>query len=232
MSFGSDPGRDDGSPLPANIVIPDDARDLDRDLLAYRRELRARRRQERLLRLLRPLRRHGLVGHGTIVPMIATCVALSMLAGVLLSAVAVGPASAPTVPPGLVKLPSGTFTVGGTSRPVRELRSVALALIPPGCACDQALRQLATDAHTAHAGLYFVGEGRAIPQIPALTARDGGGTTTAAADPGNVLGAAYRPSGLTVVLVYNDGTSQVSRGISLTFPITSGALRAVSGPGR
>ena len=41
MSFASGPGRDDGGLPPVNIVIPDDARDLDRDVLAYRRELRA-----------------------------------------------------------------------------------------------------------------------------------------------------------------------------------------------
>ena len=40
MSFASGPGRDDGSLPPVNIVIPDDARELDRDVLAYRRELR------------------------------------------------------------------------------------------------------------------------------------------------------------------------------------------------
>jgi hypothetical protein len=228
LSFGSDPGWDDGGP--ANIVIPDDARELDRDLLAYRRELRSRRRRERLMRLLAPLRRLGLGRHGAMV--IAACVALSMVAGVLLSAVAVGPASAPTVPPGLARLPSGTFTVEGASRPVRGLRSAALALVPPDCGCDQALQMLAQDSRAASADLYFVGEGRAIPQIPALTARDGGGAARAAADPGNVLAAAYRPSGLTVVLVYSDGTSQVSRGISVTFPVSSSALRAVAGPGR
>lgn len=228
MSFGSDPGRDDGGPSPANIVIPDDARELARDVLAYRREQRARRRQERVARLLRPLRRLG--GYGAIVPMIATCAALSMVAGVLLSVLAIGPASAPTL--ATYGLPSGTFTVNGASRPVRGLRSTALALIPPGCACDQVLRQLSADAHTARAGLYFVGEGRAIPQIQALTTRDGHGVAAAAADPGNVLAAAYRPSGLTVVLIYSDGTAQVSRGISMDFPIQLSALRALAHPGR
>ncbi|MBO0801754.1 MAG: hypothetical protein J2P25_01575 [Nocardiopsaceae bacterium] len=115
MSFGSEPGRDDGGPPPANIVIPDDARELARDVLAYRREQRARRRREWLMRLLRPARwrdpflrhdpgrgddpgEHGLGGHGAILPLIATCVALSMLAGAMLSVITITPASAPTVP--------------------------------------------------------------------------------------------------------------------------------------
>ena len=49
MSF-SEPGRDDGNLPPVNIVVPDDARELDRDVLAYHRELRARRRRQRLTR--------------------------------------------------------------------------------------------------------------------------------------------------------------------------------------
>lgn len=240
MSFGSDPGRDDSGLPPANIVIPDDARDLDRDLLAYRREQRARRRRERLMRLLRPLSRHGLDGRGTILPVIATFVALSLLAGVMLSVITISPASAPTVSPpvstpsaaGLTELPRGTFTVGGRSEPVRSLRSAALALVPPGCACDQELRQLSREAVTARVGVYFVGEGGAVRQIPALTRRDGSGVAAAASDPGNVLGAAYRPVGLTVLLVYSDSTSRMRRDLPAGFRFAPSALRALTGPGR
>ena len=74
MSFASEPGRDDGNLPPVNIVIPDDARELDRDVLAYRRELRAKRRRQRLMRLLRPFRTLGFGGHAAIIPLIATCV--------------------------------------------------------------------------------------------------------------------------------------------------------------
>ena len=260
MSFGSDPGRDDGGLPPVNIDIPDDARELDRDVLAYRREQRAKRRRARLIRLLRPLRALGLGGHGTMLPLIAACVALSMLAGAMLSVVTISPASAPTVSPratarpgtasgaagpasmsppgsaaplpaGLTELPAGTFMVGGTTEQVRTLRSVALALVPPNCACDQALRQLARQADAARVGLYLVGENGAIPHIPALTTRDGGGVAMAAADSGNVLGAAYRPAGLTAVLVYSDGTARVHRSLPADFQLGP-ALRALTRPGR
>ena len=40
---------------PLDIQIPDDARELDRDVLAYHRELRAKRRRNRLRRLAGPL---------------------------------------------------------------------------------------------------------------------------------------------------------------------------------
>ena len=76
MSFASEPGRDDGSLPPVNIVIPDDARELDRDVLAYRREMRAKRRRQRLLRLFRPFRGPEFGGHAAIIPLIAVCLAI------------------------------------------------------------------------------------------------------------------------------------------------------------
>lgn len=257
MSFGSDPGQDDNGLPPANTVIPDDARELDRDLLAYRREQRARRCREWLTGLLRPLRWLGLDGHVSILPVIAICAALFMLAGVMLSVLAIGPASAPTVPPpaaspppsegayapadgtateaplppGLTELPPGTFTVTGTRVPVRDMRSAALALVPADCGCDRELARLAGQASAAHVGLYFVGEGGSIPQIPAMTIRDGGGVAAAAADPGNVLDAAYNPEGLTVLLVYSDSTARVSRHLPAGFQLGP-ALGALTRPGR
>lgn len=243
MSFGSDPGRDDSGLPPANIVVPDDARELDREVLAYRREQRIRRRHQRLMRLLRPLRRFGPGRQGSILPLIATCVALSMLAGALLSVVTISPASAPTVAPpvaeppsatlpaGLAKLPAGTFTLAGQTEPVRAVTSAAIALIPPNCACDAALRQLAAQAAAARVGVDFVGVGKAIPQVPALTNRDGGRAAVAGADTGNVLGAAYRPAGLTVLLVYSDGTARVRRGLPPGFQLGP-TLRSLTSAGR
>ena len=62
MSFASEPGRDDGSLPPVNIVIPDDARELDRDVLAYHREMRALRRRQRLAAALPPVPGAGSAG--------------------------------------------------------------------------------------------------------------------------------------------------------------------------
>lgn len=256
MSFGSDPGQDDNGLPPANTVIPDDARELDRDLLAYRREQRARRRRAWLAGLLRPLRWLGLDGHASILPAIATCAALFMLAGVALSVLTIGPASAPTVSPpaspppsqgqyvppdgtsteaplpaGLTELPPGTFTVTGTRVPVRTMRSAVLALVPPDCACDRELARLAGQANAAHVGLYFVGEGGTIPQIPAMTIRDGGGVAAAAADPGNVLDAAYNPEGLTLLLIYSDSTARVKRHLPAGFQLGP-ELGTLTKPGR
>jgi len=240
VSFASEPGRDDGSLPPENIVIPDDARELDRDVLAYHRELRARRRRERLLRLFAPFTRRGLGGHAAILPLIATCVALSMLAGAMLSVVAISPASAPTVPvppqasvvpatvpADLTSLPAGTVELNGRNQPVRSLVSSAIALVPADCDCGSALRRLASQVVAAHVGLYFAASGSAIADLKGLAARYGGGAAVAVYDRANVLGAAYRPTGLTVLLVYHDATAQVRRDLPPDFQLSAalGGLR-------
>jgi hypothetical protein len=251
VSFASEPGRDDGNPPPVNIVIPDDARDLDRDVLAYHREQRAWRRRQRLLRLLGPLRSRESGGQAAILPLAATCVALSMLAAAMLSVVAISPASAPTLTgppqssagppqssagphgqqPALTSLPTGTVQLDGRAEPVRSLASSALALVPAGCNCGPALSRLAGQAAAAHVGLYFVGAGAAIPQLASLTARYGGGTAKAVYDTGDVLAAAYHPDGLTVLLVYSDVTADVRRNLPPDFQLTP-ELRQLTQPGK
>lgn len=247
MSFASGPGRDDGSLPPVNFVIPDDARDLDRDVLAYRRELRAKRRRQRIMRLLGPLRRRGISGQAAILPLIATCVALSMLAGAMLSVITISPASAPTLskpPPvsanpsanssaaaaDLTSLPAGTVQLDGRSVAVRSLVSSALALVPADCGCGSALRRLATQAAAAHVGLYFVGSGAAIRQLATLTAQYGGGAAAAVYDTGNVLAAKYHPAGVTVLLVYSDATARVRRNLPVGFQLGP-ELHQLSQPG-
>jgi hypothetical protein len=242
VSFASGAGRDDGSLPPVNIVIPDDARELDRDVLAYRRELRARRRRQRIMRLFGPLRRRGLSGQAAILPLIATCVALSMLAGAMLSVMTISPAKAPTVsgpqaaatagtPAGLTELPAGNVRIDGGIEPVRSLVSSALALIPAGCDCGTALRRLADQATAAQVSLYFVGSGAVMPQLASLTAQYGEGAALAVYDTGNLLGAAYHPAALTVLLVYSDATAAVRTNLPAGFQLTS-ALRELGQPGR
>ena len=90
----NDPGRDDGGLPPLNVKIPDDARELEREVLAYHREVRSVRRRARLRRILRPF-----AVPGAAVPLIAIGAALSMVAGAMLSVLTISPASAPTHPP-------------------------------------------------------------------------------------------------------------------------------------
>jgi len=80
VNVGGEPDRDDFGLPPVDIEIPDDARELDRDVQAYRRELRALRRQKRMGRLHAPLTRNGLV-----LPLLAGCLAMVLISGVLLT---------------------------------------------------------------------------------------------------------------------------------------------------
>ncbi|HEV2536201.1 MAG TPA: hypothetical protein VGU21_01685, partial [Streptosporangiaceae bacterium] len=76
---------------PLDIQIPDDARELDRDVLAYHREQRAQRRRHRLRRLTGPF-----AGQATVMPLLASILAVCLVAGAMLSVATFGPgATAP-----------------------------------------------------------------------------------------------------------------------------------------
>jgi hypothetical protein len=86
VNQGGDTGHDDYGLPRVDIQIPDDARELDRDVQAYHRELRALRRHERSLRWRAPLRRSGMI-----VPLIAGCLVLAMVAGMVLTMFSANP---------------------------------------------------------------------------------------------------------------------------------------------
>lgn len=236
MNPGGEPGRDEGGLPPVDIEIPDDARELDREVLAYHREQRARRRRARWDRVLGPLR-----GHGAILPLIVGCVALSMLAGTLLSVFSISPAAAPVLsrsagpapksavaPPGdgRGRLPGGTVVVSGKAKPVGGLVSAVLALVPARCHCDTALQQLTTQAARASVQVYFVGTANAMTDVTQLARRDGQGRAVAVKDAENVLGSAYHPAGLTVVFVRADASTTVQRNLNPGFHLED-QLRAL-----
>jgi hypothetical protein len=77
---GGEPERDETGLPPVDIEIPDDARDLDRDVQAYYREQRALRRQQRGRRMRGSLARDGIV-----LPLLACCLILALITGTLLT---------------------------------------------------------------------------------------------------------------------------------------------------
>ena len=87
MNPGGGSGRDEP---PLDIQIPDDARELDREVIAYHREQRARRRRTRLRKLTAPFG-----GQGTIMPLLASILAVCLVAGAMLSVATFGPSTAP-----------------------------------------------------------------------------------------------------------------------------------------
>lgn len=80
MNQGGEPEHDDYGLPRVDIQIPDDARELYDDVLAYHRELRALRRRQRSVRWRTPLRRSS-----SIVPVIAGCLVVAMIASMVLT---------------------------------------------------------------------------------------------------------------------------------------------------
>lgn len=90
MNQGGEPGHDDDGLPRVDIEIPDDARELYRDVQAYHRELRALRRHQRSFRLRAPLRgplRRG----GFILPLVAGCLILALMSGIMLTVYSADP---------------------------------------------------------------------------------------------------------------------------------------------
>ena len=224
MNAGSDPDRDDFGLPPIDIVVPDDARELDRDMQAYQRELRALRRKRRVSRLRGPLTRDGMV-----LPLLAGCLMLALLTSTLLimfaadqtgapdqsrpTATQSQPSNTPTTQPAPGQLngllPTATVKIRGKPIPLRTVTAAmasVLTLVPPDCKCASALRQLADQAARAHVLVYFVGTPQVMQQLSGLATATGQPTSRVAEDTDNVLGPTYQQKGLTAVLVRRDGT--------------------------
>ena len=113
MNLGGDPERDDFGLPPVDIEIPDDARELDRDVQAYHRELRAQRRRRRARRLHGPLTRDGMV-----LPLLAGCLVLALISGTLLTLFSAGQTDMPGLPGRAAARPATTAagrTAGSTT---------------------------------------------------------------------------------------------------------------------
>jgi hypothetical protein len=215
VSRGGEPERDDYPLPPVDIEIPDDARELDRDVQAYHRELRALRRQRLLRRLGGPIARDGMV-----LPLLASCLALTLLAGTLLTMFTTRradapvtqtqtPATPPPASPGVGEiggpLPASTVQADGKTVDLRGLRTAVLALVPAGCHCAAAARQVSIQASAANVAVYLVAVGGSLDQVKTIARQHRNATTHVASDTYGALSGAYHPSGLTVVLVDHVG---------------------------
>jgi hypothetical protein len=223
-----DPDPDDYGLPRVDVVVPDDARELDRDVLAYRREERRRRRRRRLRRVVRPVTRFGVA-----IPIIAGALLVALISGALMTAfgprpaprpkgiaLAPSPAAAPGEVGGL--LPAGSVDVVNrdkNARDLRDLRPAVFGIVPPGAQCPGVVAALAGSAHEY--GIRFLlvadprpaGDRRPVPlkdvKACAGTAHDG--TPEILEDAKALLAGAYTPApgsagaGLTAVFVQPDG---------------------------
>jgi hypothetical protein len=226
VNAGGDPDRDDFGLPPIDIVIPDDARELDRDVQAYQRELRALRRKRRVSRLRGPLTRDGMV-----LPLLAGCLMLALLTSTLLIMFAADQTGAPDLPRSTATqsqpkntpttqpaagqlnglLPAATVKISGKAvalRTVTAAMASVLTLVPVDCKCASELRQLTSEAARADVLVFLVGTPAAAPQLGGLAAAAGQPSSrlTVAEDTDNVLGRTYGQEGLTAILVRRDGT--------------------------
>ncbi len=109
---------------PLDIQVPDDARELDRDVLAYHRELRAQRRRRWLRGLTGPI-----AGRGTLMPVLASILAVCLVAGAMLSVATFSPATTgdQTRPPATATASSPPATPKTSTAPAASAASPAQA---------------------------------------------------------------------------------------------------------
>jgi hypothetical protein len=212
VDIGGEPERDESGLPPVDIEIPDDARELDRDLHAYYRELRAQRRRRRAQRLIAPFTKHGMV-----IPLVAGMLAVTLFAGTMLTVITSAPettlprplrstASPAPPPPGRIGslLPQAQVLVGSKPTSLRKLAGPSvLAVVPRGCGCVTELRRLVAQAAPMQIVIYFVVTAGGVNQLARLARRAGPRRVQLVEDPGNSLGV-YKPVGLTAILVDRD----------------------------
>ena len=215
MNAGGDQGRDDYGLPPVDIEIPDDARELARDVQAYHRELRSRRRRHLARRLYGPLTRDGVV-----LPLLAGCLALTLVAATMLTVFTARQPTASLRPqrpgtgtgsrmparPGPALVDTILFKAGQAT-PVSNLPGpvVVLALIPRGCHCLADLKKLTVAASQARTLIYLVGVHDA--PVTGFTAHLGLGKTQALEDTYDLLPTPYKVAALTAVVVRPDGAA-------------------------
>lgn len=231
--MGRDSGADGGDELgggteppalPAMPVhIPDDARALEPDRLEWLREVAAedaarRRSHRRTLgrRLLgRRWERYGIAG--SVVVLLATLVtavgSLALFLGPRLTPTSrVLPLATPKAAVGQRGglLPDSLLRTGrGALAPVRDLRPVVLALVPPGCACAALLRDVHQQVDEFSVPMWLVAADGHRAEIDALAPAAGSSTFNVLEDVGGALAATYRgtaePTRPVLVLVHVDG---------------------------
>ncbi|MFV2172196.1 hypothetical protein ACFHW2_07245 [Actinomadura sp. LOL_016] len=223
MRSDGDPDPDDYGLPRVDVVVPDDARELDRDVLAYRREERRRRRRARVHRVTRPLTRFGIA-----VPIIAGALLVALVSGVLMTAFGPQPAPRPTTArlapnptanPGRVGglLPAGNVTLtDGTVKPLREMRPGVIGVVPPGFRCGPLIAEIAAQTRANQLNFWLVADPRAAGAREPVPARDvkecagtaHRGTPLVVEDERGLLAAAYAAepgTGITAVFVEPDG---------------------------
>jgi hypothetical protein len=210
VSPGSEPERDDTGLPPVHVEIPDDARELDRDVQAYHREQRAQRRNRRSRRM------HGLLSRDSmVVPLLICCLVFALISGTLLTLFtatsidqgmpgnAAGPlASSPVATPA-PQLGNDSVLVAGRSHQLSTLGPAVLLMVPGTCSCTKRVEQIAGLTATKGVSDYLLYTGHGLAQA-SRTARRYGHGMVPAADVSGQLDKGY--AGLTAFVVSRHGS--------------------------
>lgn len=239
MATGEDLGRgpewnDDGLPE-VDVEIPDDIRELDREVQAYRREQRRERRQRALRRLLPGAHRLG--PYGVLAPVVAGALVVTALFGVVLSLL--GPqATAPptdreaTGPPPSEEnlggpLPEVSVEVDGERTRLSTVRSAVVVTVPSDCRCDRDVAALTSTARATGVGVYLSGRHDQVEELA-----DRAGRYPHVLDHADTaLKERYHPDGLTAVLVDQRGNvTDVVDGLERGTSLRERQLRGLATP--
>jgi hypothetical protein len=213
------PERDETGLPPVDVEIPDDARELDRDVQAYHREQRAERRRRRSRRLHLTLGRDGMV-----MPMLICCLIFALITGTLLTlftATSIDQTGLPgagkltspgaTVPTPATLTPAPAplemATVGVAGKPVllRMLARTVLLVVPDDCNCNPVVTRIASLATAAHEDIFLVTAPTGLAQAQRLVSQLGHGLQPVTDLSGDLAGADYTHPGLTAVVVSEAG---------------------------
>jgi hypothetical protein len=217
---GGSEDKPGGIPAGAHVVVPDDARELARDIAAWRREERWKRRRrvfERMLGGGATSTHGGRTTRALSAPIIITL----MIAAALLGATLIFPGRTPDHPPTapvplvLAAPTAASGTVGGLvpddalvgqtgTTTARALRPALLVVTQRECACAAALTHLAAEAADNGLTIYLIGSQAQQSELNALA-----GSTSVAVrvmvDKDSAITTAFAKGTLTVVAVHADG---------------------------
>lgn len=234
MAHDDDGRRPDGGGSPVggepfdweHFVVPDDARELDADVRAYRREMRAQ--SQGGIRRFVPRNKRGVVG--------SIALAVVVLSVAFTSLVMIFPRPRDnTVPPDPLAHPATTVGAEGglvpdlrvereTGRalPLRSLRPAVLMLVPEGCDCTDPARSVLTAAQRHRYLTVLIGT--PVPEHPDPTMR---GEVVRVSEPGAQLAKSYELGDDPVLLLVRaDGViDQIVNGVPSDDALSSALIK-------
>lgn len=197
------------------LHAPDDASELDVDRDRWLQDAQALPPASPLRPLSdrRAARRRRLTITASLVLISMAGVAVSGAVGAwIVGPHAAPPAAAPLAsvapPPGQIGglLPEATLENAGTPVSSRSLRPVVMALVPPECPeCPELLGSIAPSVGSFGVSLVAVGGPGQAAQLADLRSTVGTARLSIVSDPGDVLRSTYGLTGVTLLLVRDDG---------------------------